>query len=176
MPWCLWPIVGCEGRSESRSQTRKPRRWQPTPSREAEGTPNGFGEAIHCWAAQERWPYCWTRSLSVCERTLRYPWLSVPIWPSVILFSCARILSLMVIYLFTVKHLLLSLSFSAFAEIWILYVILTVESESLSCMKIVCLCSCLHCLAPCLLFGFFFSLLLHLVYEFRSVLCYDTHG
>nr|XP_048321523.1 arginine/serine-rich coiled-coil protein 2 isoform X2 [Ziziphus jujuba var. spinosa]XP_048321524.1 arginine/serine-rich coiled-coil protein 2 isoform X2 [Ziziphus jujuba var. spinosa] len=70
LPWCLWPIVGCEGRGESRAQTRRTRWWQRSPSREAERSTVGFGEAVHCWTPEERWSYCWTRSLSVCSRTL----------------------------------------------------------------------------------------------------------
>lgn len=70
MPWCLWPIVGCERRGESRAQTRRTRWWQRSPIREAERTPVGFGEAIHCWTPEERWSNCWTRSLSICSRSL----------------------------------------------------------------------------------------------------------
>ncbi|KAA8517283.1 hypothetical protein F0562_017576 [Nyssa sinensis] len=65
LPWYLWPIVGCEGRSENGAQTREPRGQWPPPSREAEGTPAGSREAIHCWTPSQRWPHCWTRSLMI---------------------------------------------------------------------------------------------------------------
>ncbi|XP_050363550.1 uncharacterized protein LOC126782363 isoform X2 [Argentina anserina] len=61
LPWCLWPIVGCEGRA----QPRQPRGHQSSQSRAAEGTPAGFREAIYSWTAKERWPHCWFRSLSI---------------------------------------------------------------------------------------------------------------
>lgn len=57
LPWCLWPIVGCQRRYKDREQTRYPR------CREAEGAPDGLGEAIHCWTSPERWAYGRTRSL-----------------------------------------------------------------------------------------------------------------
>lgn len=66
MPWCLWPIVGCEGRLEVGAKTGQPRRKRSPSSREGEGTPDGFREAVHCWTATEGWPYCWIRSLSNC--------------------------------------------------------------------------------------------------------------
>jgi hypothetical protein len=66
LPWCLWPIVGCEGRLEVGAKTRQPRRKRSPSSREGEGTPDGFREAVHCWTATEGWPYCWIRSLSNC--------------------------------------------------------------------------------------------------------------
>lgn len=65
MPWYIWPIVGCEGRGTSRTQTRQSRRQQRRPSREAESTTVGFGEAIYCRTASKRWAYSWTRSLRV---------------------------------------------------------------------------------------------------------------
>lgn len=66
MRWYLWRIVGCEGRSESSgTQTRQSRNQWPT-SGEADGTTAaGTGEAIHCWAPSQRWPHCWTWSLSI---------------------------------------------------------------------------------------------------------------
>ncbi|XP_016651977.1 PREDICTED: protein starmaker isoform X1 [Prunus mume] len=72
LPWCLWPIVGCEGRSKGGTETRERRS-------EAEGTPNGFREAVHCWTAKKRWPYCWIRSLSILTflRTVKTPGYSV---------------------------------------------------------------------------------------------------
>ncbi|KAM6571690.1 hypothetical protein CsatA_015770 [Cannabis sativa] len=111
LPWCLWPIVGCEGRTESGSQTRKPRRWRPS-IREAKGTADGFREAIHCWAAQERWAYCWTRPLSINHGALRYPDLNFPIWSAVVLFSCARLMFLLTAYLFLEKHNVFTSSFA----------------------------------------------------------------
>ncbi|XP_020425049.1 arginine/serine-rich coiled-coil protein 2 isoform X1 [Prunus persica] len=72
LPWCLWPIVGCEGRSKGGTETRERRS-------EAEGTPNGFREAVHCWTAKKRWPYCWIRSLRILTflRTVKTPGYSV---------------------------------------------------------------------------------------------------
>ncbi|XP_073014680.1 uncharacterized protein [Primulina eburnea] len=56
--WCLWPIVGRERRSNSGKPARQPR------CGEAAGTTSaGIGEAIHCRAASEGWPDCWTWSL-----------------------------------------------------------------------------------------------------------------
>ncbi|XP_019245285.1 PREDICTED: splicing regulatory glutamine/lysine-rich protein 1 isoform X1 [Nicotiana attenuata] len=60
LPWYIWPIVGCERRREDGEQTSHPRR------REAEGAPDGFGEAIYCWTSPKRWPYSWTRALRFC--------------------------------------------------------------------------------------------------------------
>ncbi|XP_059277500.1 uncharacterized protein LOC132031522 isoform X2 [Lycium ferocissimum] len=57
LPWCLWPIVGCERRGEDREQTSHSR------CREAKGAPDGLGEAIYCWTSPKRWSYSWTRSL-----------------------------------------------------------------------------------------------------------------
>ncbi|XP_026415978.1 eukaryotic translation initiation factor 4B-like isoform X1 [Papaver somniferum] len=57
--WYLWPIVGCKGRSENTGANQR------TTSREAKGAPAGFGEAIYCWTTQERWTYCWVRSIVV---------------------------------------------------------------------------------------------------------------
>ncbi|XP_038881639.1 arginine/serine-rich coiled-coil protein 2 isoform X2 [Benincasa hispida] len=65
LPWCLWPIVGCEGRAEDGAPTDQPR-WQRTsPGRKAKGTPDGFRKTIHCWTSKKRWSNCWIRSLSV---------------------------------------------------------------------------------------------------------------
>ncbi|KAF6158517.1 hypothetical protein GIB67_040031 [Kingdonia uniflora] len=55
LPWYLWPLVGCEGRCETRSKQR--RWWGSPPSRKAGATPNGSREAIHCWTSSKRWPY-----------------------------------------------------------------------------------------------------------------------
>ncbi|XP_028063400.1 arginine/serine-rich coiled-coil protein 2-like isoform X2 [Camellia sinensis] len=96
LPWYLWPIVGSEGRTESGAQTRQPRKQWP-PSREAEGTTTGFGEAIHCWTPSKRWPNCWIRSLRVylgcfCSWTMTFS--------SVVLYFFARILSFVFIFNF----------------------------------------------------------------------------
>lgn len=94
MPWCLWPIVGCEGRSKGGTETRERRS-------EAEGTPNGFREAVHCWTAKKRWPYCWIRSLSILTflrtvKTLGY---------SVVLLCKSHIYDSMLIFLLGVVDL-----------------------------------------------------------------------
>ncbi|XP_004252009.1 uncharacterized protein [Solanum lycopersicum] len=60
LPWCLWPIVGCERRRANGEQTCHPR------CREAKGTSNGLREAIHCWTSPKRRSYSWTRSLRTC--------------------------------------------------------------------------------------------------------------
>ncbi|KDP29249.1 hypothetical protein JCGZ_16638 [Jatropha curcas] len=66
LPWYLWPIVGCEGRSDGGKQARD-RRWHwSIAGREAEGSPDGFREAIHCWSATKRWSHCWIRPLRAC--------------------------------------------------------------------------------------------------------------
>lgn len=65
MPWCLWPIVGCERRIEVGAQPRQPRGHRSSPTRQAEGTPAGFREAVHGWTKKKRWPHCWFRSLSI---------------------------------------------------------------------------------------------------------------
>ncbi|XP_057983164.1 uncharacterized protein LOC131168029 isoform X2 [Malania oleifera] len=65
LPWCLWPIVGCEGRVESGAQPQAARWWRPAPSREGEGTPAGSREAIHCWTPTKRWSHCWSWSLGI---------------------------------------------------------------------------------------------------------------
>ncbi|GAA0166764.1 hypothetical protein LIER_40250 [Lithospermum erythrorhizon] len=54
--WCLWPIVGCEGRHQSREQARYQR------CREGENSV-GFREAVHCRAATKGWSHSWIRSL-----------------------------------------------------------------------------------------------------------------
>ncbi|XP_057743065.1 uncharacterized protein LOC130961302 isoform X1 [Arachis stenosperma] len=61
---CLWPIVGCERRSQSGAEIRQSK-WQQrvTPGREAEGTPAGPGETVHCRPSTKRWTHCWIRSL-----------------------------------------------------------------------------------------------------------------
>ncbi|KAL0543917.1 hypothetical protein IC582_019022 [Cucumis melo] len=65
LPWCLWPIVGCEGRAEDGVPTDQPR-WQRTsPCRKAKGAPDGFRKTIHCWTSQKRRSNCWIRSLSL---------------------------------------------------------------------------------------------------------------
>lgn len=128
MPWCLWRIVGGEGRSENRSQTRKSR-WQRPSSGETEGTPARFREAVHCWAAEKRWPYCWTGSLSICSCKFRSLFLNFLIWSLIISFTCTRIMLLVVGYFCSVEHKLILFRFSAFTENWILRDIPTVESR-----------------------------------------------
>ncbi|XVE95752.1 hypothetical protein REPUB_Repub02eG0126600 [Reevesia pubescens] len=65
LPWYLWPIVGCERGREAGVQIRQSR-WQWSPSsREAAGTPAGFGEAVHCWTSTKGWSDCWIRSLRI---------------------------------------------------------------------------------------------------------------
>lgn len=61
--WCLWPIVGCEGRSQGRAKIQRSR------CGEAEGAaPSGSGEAVYCRSSSKRWPYSWIRSLNICSR------------------------------------------------------------------------------------------------------------
>ncbi|XP_022967757.1 arginine/serine-rich coiled-coil protein 2 isoform X2 [Cucurbita maxima] len=65
LPWCLWPLVGCEGRAEDGAPTNEPR-WQRTsPCRKAKGAPDGFRKTIHCWTSKKRRSNSWIRSLSV---------------------------------------------------------------------------------------------------------------
>ncbi|KAK6944462.1 hypothetical protein RJ641_025564 [Dillenia turbinata] len=65
LPWYLWPIVGCEGRRKNGAQIRESRRERSYTGGEAEGTPVGFGEAVHCWSSKKRWSNCWTGSLKM---------------------------------------------------------------------------------------------------------------
>nr|XP_011458520.1 PREDICTED: sarcoplasmic reticulum histidine-rich calcium-binding protein isoform X2 [Fragaria vesca subsp. vesca] len=65
LPWCLWPIVGCEGGSEVGAEPQQPREHRSSQSREAEGTPAGSREAVYSWIEKKRWPHCWFRSLSI---------------------------------------------------------------------------------------------------------------
>ncbi|KAL5745376.1 hypothetical protein ACOSP7_026522 [Xanthoceras sorbifolium] len=86
LPWCIWPIVGCEGRAEGREQTQQSRRRWSTPSREAERTPAGFGEAVHCWTSTKRWPHRWIRSLIIKSGSI----LTVStMFCDILLYSCA---------------------------------------------------------------------------------------
>ncbi|KAG6595420.1 hypothetical protein SDJN03_11973, partial [Cucurbita argyrosperma subsp. sororia] len=65
LPWCLWPIVGCEGRAADGAPTNQ-QRWQRTsPCRKAKGAADGFRKAIHCWTPKKRWSNCGIRSLSI---------------------------------------------------------------------------------------------------------------
>lgn len=113
MPWCLWPIVGCEGRLEVGAKTRQPRRKRSPSSREGEGTPDGLREAVHCWTAAEGWPYCWIRSLSSCcgffctHRVLCY----------ILLYSCRGVMFPVISYLWHVcGDMLCCLSISYLGE------------------------------------------------------------
>ncbi|KAJ9184998.1 hypothetical protein P3X46_004679 [Hevea brasiliensis] len=91
LPWYLWPIVGCKGRCEGRANRQ--RRWQwSSPGREAEGSPDGFREAVHCWSSTKRWPHCWIGSLSVSVRSFC---TLTTILSDILLFSFARIMTLM---------------------------------------------------------------------------------
>ncbi|XP_022931945.1 arginine/serine-rich coiled-coil protein 2-like isoform X2 [Cucurbita moschata] len=65
LPWCLWPIVGCEGRAEDGASTNQPRSQRTSPCREAKGAADGFRKAIHCWTTTKRWSNCGIRSLSI---------------------------------------------------------------------------------------------------------------
>lgn len=90
MPWCIWPIVGCEGRAESGAETRQPR------CREAEGIADGFREAIHCRSPTKRWSHCWTRSLRMypqCLCTLTTMFIDILLY-----YSWASIMSLVILY------------------------------------------------------------------------------
>ncbi|XP_021851072.1 uncharacterized protein [Spinacia oleracea] len=91
LPWYIWPIVGCEGRSEGGRET-----YEQSRCREAERTTSaGFGEAIHCWTPTKRWPYCRIRSVktylggSFTAETLSS------------LLVCMRILVSVVLYLYS---------------------------------------------------------------------------
>ncbi|GAV88398.1 hypothetical protein CFOL_v3_31821 [Cephalotus follicularis] len=96
LPWYLWPLVGCERRCDGGAETRQPGGQWPSSSREAEGTPVGFGEAIRCWTSKKRWSHRWIRSLSnfsgsrclatVFCGTLFYYWAEILIL--VILYLC----------------------------------------------------------------------------------------
>jgi hypothetical protein len=98
LPWCLWPIVGCEGRREVGAKPGQPRRKRRSSSREAEGTPDGFREAVYCWTAAQGWPYCWIRSLSNCcgffctHKVLCY----------ILLYSCKGVMFPVISYLWHV--------------------------------------------------------------------------
>lgn len=71
MHWCLWPIVGCEGRPQGGAKIQRPK------CGEAEGTaPDGSGEAVHCGSSSERWPYSWIRSLNIRSRV--FPSFDLP--------------------------------------------------------------------------------------------------
>ncbi|PIA53791.1 hypothetical protein AQUCO_00900401v1, partial [Aquilegia coerulea] len=63
LPWCLWPIVGCEGRFETGARTRQQGKQWPSSGGEAGATSARSREAIHCWTAAKRWTYCWTWSM-----------------------------------------------------------------------------------------------------------------
>lgn len=98
MPWCLWPLVGCERRGEGGAETRRPRRKRSPPSREAERTSAGFGEAIYCWTPTKGWPYCGIRSLSIyygffCTHTVLC---------NILLYSCGRVMLLVILNLWHV--------------------------------------------------------------------------
>lgn len=56
MPWCLWPIVGCERRCEPRAETGR-KGWRP-PCRAAGAAPDRFRETVHGRASETRWPNC----------------------------------------------------------------------------------------------------------------------
>ncbi|XP_044506513.1 arginine/serine-rich coiled-coil protein 2-like isoform X2 [Mangifera indica] len=91
LPWYIWPIVGCEGRIEGSAQTRQSR-WQCSPpSREAERTAAGFGEAVHSWTSTERWTHCWIRSLSIKPGSVST--LPIRLYDN-LLCSCSIILNL----------------------------------------------------------------------------------
>ncbi|KAF5441986.1 hypothetical protein F2P56_037058 [Juglans regia] len=98
--WCLWPIVGCEGRLEVGAQSRRPGWGQPPSSREAERTPVGFRKAVHCRTPTKGWPYCWIRSLTIfygffCTRMC----CSSKMLCNILLYSCGRVMFLVVSYL-----------------------------------------------------------------------------
>ncbi|XP_022744391.1 arginine/serine-rich coiled-coil protein 2 isoform X3 [Durio zibethinus] len=95
LPWYLWPIVGCERGREGGAQTGQAG-WQWSPSsREAAGTPAGFGEAVHCWTSTKGRSHCWIRSLSIKTGNL---WCYVGMLCDILLyflwkdFSCYGIL------------------------------------------------------------------------------------
>lgn len=93
MPWCLWPIVGCEGRAEDGTPTNQPR-WQRTsPCRKAKGAPDGFRKTIHCWTSKKRWSNCWVRSLSlhVIGGGLFLLWFDELVMRIFFLCCCARV-------------------------------------------------------------------------------------
>ncbi|XVF07097.1 hypothetical protein REPUB_Repub06bG0109100 [Reevesia pubescens] len=80
--WYLWPIVGCERGREGGAENRQSRRqWSPS-SREAAGTPIGFGEAVYCWTSTKGWSHCWIRSLSTKI------WCSIGMLCDILLYSC----------------------------------------------------------------------------------------
>lgn len=60
LPWYIWPIVGCEGRSEGGPET-----FEQSRCREAESTSARSREAVHCWATTKRWSYCRVRSIKL---------------------------------------------------------------------------------------------------------------
>ncbi|KAJ0099058.1 hypothetical protein Patl1_21161 [Pistacia atlantica] len=90
LPWYIWPIVGCEGRSEGRAQTRQSRWQRSPPSGQAEGTTAGFGEAVHSWTSTERWTHCWIRVFK--HQSWELFSLSIIIY-DILLYSCSRILT-----------------------------------------------------------------------------------
>ncbi|XP_021297471.1 arginine/serine-rich coiled-coil protein 2 isoform X1 [Herrania umbratica] len=91
LPWYLWPIVGCERGGEGGAETRESR-WQWSPSsREAAGTPAGFGETVHRWAPTKGWSHCWIRSLRSRVGNFCSP---VGMLCDIVLYSCARTLAL----------------------------------------------------------------------------------
>ncbi|XP_031266278.1 arginine/serine-rich coiled-coil protein 2 isoform X2 [Pistacia vera] len=94
LPWYIWPIVGCEGRSEGRAQTQQSRWQRSPPSGQAEGTTAGFGEAVHSWTSTERWTHCWIGSLSINPGLFS---LSIIIY-DILLYSCSRILALVFLH------------------------------------------------------------------------------
>ncbi|KAJ0985226.1 hypothetical protein J5N97_003582 [Dioscorea zingiberensis] len=56
LPWCLWPIVGCEGRCERAEAQRKG--WK-RPCRAAGAAQDRSREAVHCRASTKGWSNCW---------------------------------------------------------------------------------------------------------------------
>ncbi len=98
MHWCLWPLVGCEGRGEGGTPSQQPRRKRAPSGREGERTSAGSREAIYCWTPTKGWPYCWIRSLSIyygffCTNTVLC---------NILLYSCGRVMFLVISYLWHV--------------------------------------------------------------------------
>ncbi|XP_021745702.1 arginine/serine-rich coiled-coil protein 2-like isoform X2 [Chenopodium quinoa] len=99
LPWYIWPIVGCERRSEGGHGTSEQSRC-----REAERAASaGSREAIHCWAPTKRWSHCRVRSLKsyfgVCLT-------AETLFSQLICFVCMRILLSVVFYCLKVMRIL----------------------------------------------------------------------
>ncbi|XP_044478719.1 cylicin-1-like isoform X2 [Mangifera indica] len=109
LPWYVWPIVGCERRTESRARTRQSRRQRSPPSREAEGTTVGFGKAVHSWTSAARWTHSWIRSVNINLRSVNINLGSVlTLFIShydVLLYACSRIITLIFLHQQLVRHL-----------------------------------------------------------------------